>query len=470
MSIESVNPATGERLQSFEPLTSSAIEEKLSCAQRAAREWRATPMDDRTRILRRAADLLDERRDAYGRLMTSEMGKTFASAKDEAAKCATSLRLYADRAPVFLANEPVVVDGERSYVAFEPLGVVLAVMPWNFPFWQVIRFAGPALAAGNVGLLKHASNVPQCALALEQLFLDAGAPAGVFQTLLIESPAVAAIIGDDRVAAVTLTGSEAAGSSVGASAGKHIKKTVLELGGSDPFIVMESADIDAAVRTAVTARTINNGQSCIAAKRFIVAQRIVEDFTSRFVERVRALDVGDPMDERTNVGPLATAKIRDDLHAQVTRSASAGASLLVGGTPRAGKGFYYEPTVVRDDTRQSAASCEETFGPVAVIISVRDTSDAIAVANDTRFGLGAAAWTRDEKEIERFAHELDAGSVFINGMVASDARFPFGGVKKSGYGRELGVFGIREFVNVKTVRIRAGGAPTPSAATKGATE
>ncbi len=382
------------------------------------------------------------------------MGKTFASAKDEAAKCATSLRFYAARAAEFLADEPVRVEGERSYVAFEPLGVVLAVMPWNFPFWQVIRFAAPALAAGNVGLLKHASNVPRCALALEQLFTDAGAPSGVFQTLLIESPAVAAIVGDDRVAAVTLTGSEAAGASVAAAAGKSIKKTVLELGGSDPFVVMPSADLEAAARTAVAARTINNGQSCIAAKRFIVAQGVVEEFTNRFVEHVRGLVVGDPMDERTNVGPLATAQIRDDLHAQVVHSARDGASLLTGGTPRAGKGFYYEPTVLRDDTRRTAASCEETFGPVAVITSVRDTSDAIAVANETRFGLGAAAWTKNDEEIRRFARELDAGSVFINGMVASDARFPFGGVKKSGYGRELSAFGMREFVNVKTVRIR----------------
>jgi succinate-semialdehyde dehydrogenase/glutarate-semialdehyde dehydrogenase len=454
MAITSTDPATGEQLREFAPLTPSAIEDKLSCAGRAARSWGSTPLDDRTRVLRRAADLLDERRADYGKLMTREMGKTFAAAKDEAAKCATSLRYYADHAAEFLADAPVPVEGERSYVAFEALGVVLAVMPWNFPFWQVIRFAAPALAAGNVGLLKHASNVPQCALALEQLFADAGAPAGVFQTLLIEAGQVESLIGDERIAAVTLTGSEAAGSSVAAAAGRHAKKTVLELGGSDPFIVMESADLDAAARTAVTARTINNGQSCIAAKRFIVAQRIVEDFTTRFVERMRSLVVGDPMDERTDVGPLATARIRDDLHSQVTRSEKDGASLLVGGTPRAGKGFYYEPTVMRDDTRDSAAFREETFGPLAVITSVRDTSDAIAAANDSRFGLGAAAWSRDEKEIRRFARELEAGSVFVNGMVASDARFPFGGVKKSGYGRELSAFGMHEFVNVKTVRIR----------------
>ena len=454
MAIASIDPATGELLKSFEALTAAAIEEKLSSAHQASCVWRDTPLEERTRVLRRAADLLDDRRTDYGRLMTREMGKTLVAAKEEAAKCATTLRFYADRAAEFLADEPVVVEGERSYVAFQPLGVVLAVMPWNFPFWQVVRFAAPALAAGNVGLLKHASNVPQCALALETLFLDAGAPTGVFQTLLIEADAVGAVIADDRVAAVTLTGSEAAGSSVAAAAGKHIKKAVLELGGSDPFIVMESADLDAAVATAVTARTINNGQSCIAAKRFIVAQRIVEDFTTRFVERMRSLVVGDPMDERTNIGPLATAHIRDDLHSQVTRATHGGATMLVGGAPRAGKGFFYEPTVMRDDTRRSAVFCEETFGPLAVITSVRDAGDAIAAANDSRFGLGASAWTRDEQEIARFARELDAGSVFINGMVASDARFPFGGVKKSGYGRELGLFGMREFLNVKTVRIR----------------
>jgi succinate-semialdehyde dehydrogenase/glutarate-semialdehyde dehydrogenase len=464
MSITSTDPATGEQWREFAPLTPTEIEDKLSCAGRAARSWGSTPLDDRSRVLRRAADLLDERRDEYGKLMTREMGKTFAAAKDEAAKCATSLRYYADHAAEFLADAPppVAVDGERGYVAFEPLGVVLAVMPWNFPFWQVIRFAAPALAAGNVGLLKHASNVPQCALALEQLFADAGAPAGVFQTLLIEAGQVESLIGDERIAAVTLTGSESAGTSVAAAAGRHVKKTVLELGGSDPFIVMESADLDTAARTAVTARTINNGQSCIAAKRFIVAQRVVEDFTTRFVERMRSLVVGDPMDERTNLGPLATAKIRDDLHSQVTRSTRDGASLLVGGTPRAGKGFYYEPTVMRDDTRNSAAFREETFGPLAVITSVRDTSDAIAAANDSRFGLGAAAWSRDEKEIRRFARELEAGSVFVNGMVASDARFPFGGVKKSGYGRELSAFGMHEFVNVKTVRIRGAAAASGS--------
>jgi succinate-semialdehyde dehydrogenase/glutarate-semialdehyde dehydrogenase len=403
-------------------------------------------------VIRRAGELLDERKEDYGHLMTLEMGKPIKSAIEEAAKCAAGCRFYADNAPRFLADEPANVDGEDSYVAFEPVGVILAVMPWNFPFWQVIRFAAPAIAAGNVGLLKHASNVPQCALALEQLFNEAGAPGGVFQTLLIGSGAVGAIVADDRVAAATLTGSEGAGASVAEVAGKYVKKTVLELGGSDAFIVMPSADLDAAVATAVTARTINNGQSCIAAKRFIVADAIADEFTKRFVERMRALVVGDPMDERTNIGPLATAQIRDDLQDQVDRSIAGGARLLLGGKRRDGRGYFFEPTVLSDVAFDSPAFREETFGPLAAIIRAGDIDDAIAIANDSRFGLGAAAWTRDAAEIERFSRELAAGSVFINSMVASDPRFPFGGVKKSGYGRELGAFGIREFVNVKTVR------------------
>jgi succinate-semialdehyde dehydrogenase/glutarate-semialdehyde dehydrogenase len=456
MPIQSINPATGERIRSFSPLTDREIDDKLAAAHRAARSWRGAPLDERTRVVRRAGELLEERRLEYGRLMTLEMGKTLKAAVEEAAKCAAACRFFADHAAAFLADEPVPAAGERSFVTFEPLGVVLAVMPWNFPFWQVVRFAAPALAAGNVGLLKHASNVPQCALALEQLFDEAGAPGGAFQSLLIGSEAVVRVLADDRVAAATLTGSEGAGSSVAGAAGTHIKKTVLELGGSDPFIVMPSADLDAAVRTAVTARTINNGQSCIAAKRFVVAETVADAFAQRFVEHMRALIVGDPMDERTNVGPLATEKIRDDLHDQVLRSIATGARLILGGRPRVGPGFFYEPTVLIDVPPDAPAFREETFGPVAAIVRARDTEHAIELANDSRFGLGAAAWTRDEREIDRFARGLDAGSVFINGMVASDARFPFGGVKKSGYGRELSAFGIREFVNIKTVRVMGG--------------
>ena len=455
MPIETINPVTGECVQSFPALTSREIEDRLAAAHRASLAWRHAPIAQRIDVLRRAADLLDQRKVEYGRLMTLEMGKPIAAAKDEAAKCALGCRYYADHAEQFLADEVVDVENETSFVAFEPLGVVLAVMPWNFPFWQVIRFAAPALAAGNVGLLKHASNVPQCSLALEQLFAEAGAPGGVFQSLLIGSEPVGAIVADDRVAAATLTGSEPAGRSVASIAGKHVKKTVLELGGSDAFIVMPSADLNAAVNTAVVARVINNGQSCIAAKRFIVADAIADEFTRRFVERMRALVVGDPMDERTNVGPLATAKIRDDLEDQVKRSVAAGARVLLGGKRREGRGFFYEPTVLADVPHNAAAFCEETFGPVAAIIRAKDADHAIELANSSRFGLGSAAWTREREEIEKFARGLAAGSVFINGMVASDPRFPFGGVKKSGYGRELGVFGIREFVNVKTVRIRS---------------
>jgi succinate-semialdehyde dehydrogenase/glutarate-semialdehyde dehydrogenase len=453
MAIETINPATGERVRSFTALSERDIETKLDAASRAARDWRHTPLDQRLLVVRRAGELLDERKADYGALMTLEMGKTRASAIAEATKCAATCRFYADQAPAMLANSPVDAKGERSYVAFQPLGVVLAVMPWNVPFWQVMRFAAPALAAGNVALLKHASNVPQCALALERLFEDAGAPPGVFQTLLIGSEPVAKLLADDRVAAATLTGSEGAGSSVASIAGKHIKKTVLELGGSDAFIVLASADLDAAVKTAVSARTINNGQSCIAAKRFIVDEAIADDFTKRFVERMRALVVGDPMDERTDVGPLATATIRDDLHSQVERAVAKGARIELGGKPREGPGFFYEPTVISNVTTESPVFREETFGPVAAVIRARDVDHAIELANDSSFGLGCAAFTREESEMDLLAREIDAGSLFINGMVASDPRFPFGGVKKSGYGRELSAFGLHEFVNVKTVRI-----------------
>jgi succinate-semialdehyde dehydrogenase/glutarate-semialdehyde dehydrogenase len=467
MAIETVNPTNGERIRSFTALTPREIDDKLTLASRAAKSWRATPIEDRAAIVRRAGSLLDERQAEYGKLMTLEMGKTLKAAEAEAAKCAAVCRFYADHAAEYLANEPVDAKGERSYVAFQPLGVVLAVMPWNFPFWQVLRFAAPALVAGNVGLLKHSSNVPQCALAIEKLFEDAGAPSGVFQTLLIGADPVAGILADDRVAAATLTGSEGAGSSVASIAGKHIKKTVLELGGSDPFIVMASADLDAAVNTAVTARTINNGQSCIAAKRFIVDEAIADDFTARFAARMGKLVVGDPMDEETDIGPLAMASIRDDLHDQVQRAVAGGARLLLGGHKRDGKGYFYDPTVLTNVDPTSPVFREETFGPVAAIIRARDIQHAIELANDSSFGLGSAAWTREESEMDQFASELEAGSVFINGMVASDPRFPFGGVKKSGYGRELSAFGMREFVNVKTVRIMNAAA---SASTKGATE
>ncbi|HKN67487.1 MAG TPA: NAD-dependent succinate-semialdehyde dehydrogenase [Gemmatimonadaceae bacterium] len=458
MAIQTVNPATGERVRDFVPLTPRDVEGKLARADAARRQWRRVPVAERARIVRRAGEILEERKKDYGRLMTLEMGKTYKSAVEEAAKCASGCRYYADHAESFLANELVDVEGETGYVAFQPLGIVLAIMPWNFPFWQVIRFAAPALCAGNVGLLKHASNVPQCALALEELFRDAGAPDGVFQTLLVGSDAIPALLDDDRVAAATLTGSEHAGSQVASRAGEKIKKTVLELGGSDPFVVMPSAEIERAATVAVKARMINNGQSCIAAKRFIVHDQVFEEFCEIFVRQTKALVVGDPMDERTDVGPLATAQIREDLDRQVAESERAGARVLTGGRMRSGPGFYYEPTVLVDVPENAAAARDETFGPVATLLRARDIDDAIRLANATRFGLGASAWTTEGAEARRFAEELEAGSVFINGMVASDPRFPFGGVKASGYGRELSAFGLREFVNIKTVRMLGAGA------------
>ena len=412
-------------------------------------------MVERAALLAKAADILDREQDAFGRMMTLEMGKPIRAAREEAAKCARGCRYYAENAARFLAAEEFDVAPARAWVRYDPLGPVLAVMPWNFPFWQVFRFAAPALAAGNTGLLKHASNVPRCALAIEDVFRRAGFPEGVFQTLLIGSAEVARVLGDPRVAAATLTGSEAAGASVAAEAGRHIKKTVLELGGSDPFIVMPGADLDRAVAVGVQARVINNGQSCIAAKRFIVDERVAGEFEARFVRAIEALRVGDPMDEATEVGPLATADLVDTLDRQVRASAEAGARLLCGGRRLDRPGFYYAPTVLADPPEGSPAQCEETFGPVAALFRARDTGDAIRLANDTGFGLGAAVWTNDEAERARFATEIEAGMVFVNAMVASDPRVPFGGVKRSGYGRELGEFGIREFVNVKTVWLGA---------------
>jgi succinate-semialdehyde dehydrogenase/glutarate-semialdehyde dehydrogenase len=385
------------------------------------------------------------------------MGKPVRAARDEAAKCARVCRYYAEHAERFLADEIVETDATRSFIRYQPLGAVLAVMPWNFPFWQVFRFAAPAVMAGNVGLLKHSSNVPQCALAIEEIFRRANFAEGVFQTLLIESAQVAGVLEDARVQAVTLTGSEHAGSEVASRAGKQIKKTVLELGGSDPFIVMASADVDEAVQIAIKARTINNGQSCIAAKRFIVADEIYEEFARRFVAGMRALKVGDPLDETIDIGPLATESILKELDEQVRKSVAAGARLLTGGAPLPRAGNYYAPTVLADIPRHAPAYTEELFGPVALLFRVRSLDEAIELANATTFGLGASAWTRDERERARFIEEIEAGAVFINAMVASDPRLPFGGVKRSGYGRELSAFGIREFVNIKAVWIKDAG-------------
>jgi succinate-semialdehyde dehydrogenase/glutarate-semialdehyde dehydrogenase len=401
----------------------------------------------------RAAELLEQDKEKIGRLMTLEMGKPIRAAIDEAVKCASACRYYAEHAKQFLADEIVETSAPLSYIRYQPIGPVLAVMPWNYPFWQVVRFAAPALMAGNVGLLKHASNVPQSALALEDLFLRAGFPEGAFQTLLVGAARVDAILDDPRIRAATLTGSEAAGIEVGVSAARRIKKVVLELGGSDPFIVMRSANFDQAVETAVRARVANNGQSCIAAKRFLIEESVAEKFERAFVQRMEALRVGDPQDESIDVGPLVSASAVSDLQEQVEQSVRAGARVLTGGRPLPGKGSFYPPTVLTDIPRFSPAYSEEFFGPVASIFRVRDAADAIRLANDTRFGLGASVWTQDLREREQFIAELEAGMVFVNKMVASDPRVPFGGVKQSGFGRELGSFGIREFTNAKTIWI-----------------
>jgi succinate-semialdehyde dehydrogenase/glutarate-semialdehyde dehydrogenase len=449
--IASVNPATGETLRSFESHTTEDIEKKLQRAAETFVRYRRTSFEKRSRLMLRAAEILEAEKDAFGSLMTAEMGKPRRAGIEEASKCAWACRYYSEHAQAFLSDEAVPTEKTRSFIRYQPLGPVLAVMPWNFPFWQVFRFAAPALMAGNVGLLKHASNVPQCAVAIETIFRRAGFPEGVFQTLLIGADAVAQVIGDDRVAAVTLTGSEAAGSRVARDAGERLKKTVLELGGSDPFIVMPSANLDEAIRIAIKARNINNGQSCIAAKRFIIHRDIADQFERRFVQGMQELQVGDPSSEATDVGPLATAAIRDMLDEQVRKSIAAGARLLTGGRKIVRAGNFYEPTVLTDIPPNAPAYTEELFGPVASLFRVNDIDEAIRIANDIGFGLGSCAWTNVESERVRFIDELEAGLVFINGMVASDPRLPFGGVKRSGYGRELGVHGIREFVNIKTV-------------------
>ncbi|MFL5575860.1 MAG: NAD-dependent succinate-semialdehyde dehydrogenase [Gemmatimonadaceae bacterium] len=459
MPIASVNPATGETLQTFTPHDQAEVERRLARAAAAFRSWRRVPVAERAACVGRAGEILEREKDAFGRLMTLEMGKTLRAAVEEAAKCAVACRYYAEHAERFVAPEVVRDDGEeRGWVAFQPLGPVLAVMPWNFPFWQVIRFAAPALCAGNVGLLKHASNVPRCALALEDLFRRAGAPEGVFQTLLVGSERVAAILADPRVAAATLTGSTPAGSQVAETAGKHIKKTVLELGGSDPFVVMPSADVARAAEVAVRARMLNNGQSCINAKRFIVHAAVADEFERCLVERVRALRVGDPTDPATDVGPLATPAIADEVVKQVRDSVARGARLVTGGRRIDGPGNYVEPGVLTDIPPDAPAYREEVFGPVALLFRVRDADEAVVRANDSIFGLGASVWTTDDAEARRFADEIESGSVFVNAMVASDPRYPFGGVKQSGYGRELSGYGLREFVNVKTIRVARGSA------------
>ncbi len=453
MAIASINPATSKKLKEFSAFTEKEIEERLKRAEEAFEHHRREPFAKRGQLMLAAASLLEQGKKELAQTITLEMGKLLGGAIGEIEKCARVCRFYAENAERFLEDEPVQTDAARSFVRYQPLGAVLAIMPWNFPFWQVFRFAAPALMAGNVGLLKHAANVPQCALAIEKIFCRAGFDEGVFQTLLIEAEQVEHLIVDPRVKAVTLTGSERAGSAVASAAAREIKKAVLELGGSDAFIVMPSADFKAALTTAVKARTINSGQSCIAAKRFFIADKVYDDFLRQFVERMRALKIGDPLDETTEIGPLATEQILNGVHDQVQKSVVAGAKLVTGGNRIHGPGFCYEPTVLVNVPRKSPAYREEVFGPVASIFRVRDVADAIEIANDSPFGLGASAWTSDPTEKELFASELDAGVVFINGMVASDPRLPFGGVKRSGFGRELGAAGIREFTNIKTIWI-----------------
>jgi succinate-semialdehyde dehydrogenase/glutarate-semialdehyde dehydrogenase len=454
MAIATINPATGEVVKKFDALTDTQVDDKITKAAAAFRRFRKTPFADRARWMTKAAEILESEKEAIGRLMTLEMGKTLPSAIAEAEKCAATCRYYAENAARFVADEPIATSAAKSFIRYQPIGIVLAVMPWNFPFWQVFRFIAPGLMAGNVGLLKHASNVPQCALRIEEIVHRAGFPEGVFQTLLIGASQVDRILDDPRVAAATLTGSEQAGIQVGISAAKRIKKVVLELGGSDPFIIMPSANLEEATATAVKARVMNNGQSCIAAKRFIIHEQIADQFEKEFVSRMQSLKLGDPFDPKTDVGPLATPDAVKDLDADVQKSIHAGAKLLTGGKPIARAGNFYLPTVLTNIPKDSPAYREELFGPVASVFRVRSIEEAVAVANDVRFGLGASAWTNDPAEREVFINELEAGMVFINQMVVSDPRVPFGGVKASGHGRELGPYGIREFTNIKTVWIR----------------
>lgn len=453
--MRSVNPATGETIKVYAEAGETEIETTIARSAAAFASYRHTDFESRSRWLHRAAVHLENEQDAFARLMVEEMGKPRAAARSEIEKCAWVCRYYAENAPTFLADEEIRSDAARSFIRYLPLGPVLAVMPWNFPFWQVFRFAAPALMAGNTGVLKHASNVPGCALAIEQVFARAGFPQGVFSNLSVPSSAVAKIIDDPRIVAVTLTGSDSAGARVAAGAGGAIKKTVLELGGSDPFIFMPSADVERAADVAVTARTINNGQSCIAAKRFIVHTDVYDRFTARFVERLEALKVGDPIADDTDIGPLATPDIRAQVEAQVASTVEAGATVLTGGRRCEGPGYFYLPTALADIPEASAAYHEEVFGPVALLFRVDGIDAAIALANDSVYGLASSVWTSDEAESRRFIDELEAGQTFINAMVASDPRLPFGGIKRSGYGRELGALGIREFVNIKTISIAA---------------
>lgn len=453
MAIESINPATGDTLEQFEEMTTGQVDTILEQSHRAFADWRRRSFAERAGLMKGAARVLREHKAQYGKTMALEMGKPVTQGEAEVEKSAWVCDYYADNAERFLADQPRETDASLSYVRFDPLGPVLAIMPWNFPYWQVFRFAAPALMAGNTGILKHASNVPRCALDIENVFRLAGFPDGVFRSVLVGNQAVAAIIGDDRIVAVTLTGSEQAGIKVAEQSGHHLKKTVLELGGSDPYIVLADADVTKAATTAADARLINSGQSCIAAKRFIVVEEVADRFIEIFAVAMQNRVMGDPLDRATNVGPQARVDLRDSLHRQVEASIQKGARLELGGKPLAGKGAFYPPTLLTGVTPGMAAFDEETFGPVAAVIRARNESDAIRLANAVSLGLGSSLWTEDRARARRLAQDIEAGSVFVNGLVKSDPRLPFGGIKRSGYGRELSEFGIHEFVNIKSVWI-----------------
>ncbi|TKV70552.1 NAD-dependent succinate-semialdehyde dehydrogenase [Rhizobium sp. AU243] len=449
--ISSINPANGKELATFRLHSDEHVDQALTAAVAAQSKWKKAPVSERVLLLKSMARVLREEKTKLAEMTTREMGKPIAESEAEIEKCAYNCDFYAEHAPGYLADEAVPSNAAESLVAFDPLGVVLAIMPWNYPFWQFFRFAAPALAAGNGAILKHANNVPECALAIQDLMEKAGCPSGLFSTILIDAAKVAGLIADDRIAAVTLTGSTEVGAIVAAQAGKALKKQVLELGGSDPFIVLADADLEQAATIAVKARYVNVGQSCVNAKRFIVEESVADRFVELFCEAAKALKIGDPMERDTKIGPMARENLRAVLHRQVQATVAAGGTLKLGGEPVDRDGFFYPPTVIDNVRPDMMAFREETFGPVAAIIRVKDAADAVAMANDTEFGLGAAVWTRDTVRARQLARQIDAGAVFINGMVASDPRYPFGGIKRSGYGRELGVYGIREFVNIKTV-------------------